>query len=43
LAGQLASYTPAERYILFEFDIETAASTTYPDDQPLRLSWKRAK
>jgi hypothetical protein len=43
LARQLASYTPAERYILFEFDIETAASTTYPDDQPLRLSWKRAK
>jgi general stress protein 26 len=41
LAVGLASYTPAERYILFEFELETAASTTYPDDQPVRRSWKR--
>ena len=41
LAVSLASYAPAERYILFEFDIETAASTIYPDDRPVRRSWKR--
>ena len=43
LAVRLASYTPAERYILFEFDIESATSTVYPNDQPVRLSWKRNK
>jgi len=29
LAVRLASYTPADRYILFEFDTESAASTVY--------------
>ncbi len=43
LAVQLASYTPAERYILYEFDIESAASTLYPNDRPVRQSWKRIK
>jgi hypothetical protein len=43
LAVRLASYTPADRYILFEFDVESAASTVYPDDQPVRQSWKRDK
>ncbi len=43
LAVQLASYTPAERYILYEFDIESAVSTLYPNDQPVRQSWKRSK
>ena len=43
LAVRLASYTVAERYVLFEFDVESAASTTYPDDQPVRLTWKREK
>ena len=43
LAVRLASYTPAERYILFDFDIESAASTTYPNDRPVRQSWKRNK
>ena len=41
LAVRLASYAPADRYILFEFDIESAASTTYPEDQPVRYFWKR--
>jgi hypothetical protein len=41
LAVSLASYEPAERYILFEFDIESAASTIYPDDRPVRQFWKR--
>jgi hypothetical protein len=43
LAVRLASYTPAERYILFEFDVEGAASTVYQNDQSVRLSWKRNK
>lgn len=41
LAAGLASYTPRDRYILFEFDVESAASTIYPDDQPVRRFWKR--
>jgi general stress protein 26 len=41
LAVSLASYAPADRYILFEFDIESAASTIYPADQPIRRFWKR--
>ncbi len=41
LAVQLASYSPADRYVLFEFDVESAASMTYPEDRPVRQSWKR--
>ena len=41
LAVSLASYAPADRYILFEFDIESAASTIYPDDRPVHRIWKR--
>lgn len=40
LAVKLASYAPADRYILFEFDVESAASTTYPNDKPVRQVWK---
>src|SRR5689334_15528311 len=40
LAVQLASYAPADRYILFEFDIESATSTVYQAGQPLRRHWK---
>jgi hypothetical protein len=40
LAVSLASYEVAERYILFEFDIESAASTIYPDGQSVRQFWK---
>jgi hypothetical protein len=36
LAVSLASYEVAERYILFEFDVESAASTTYPDGRSVR-------
>jgi hypothetical protein len=43
LAVSLASYTPADRYILFEFAIARAASTIYPEDQPVRRFWKRDK
>ena len=41
LATSLASYAPADRYILFEFDIESAASTIYPEDRPMRQFWRR--
>ena len=43
LAARLASYTPADRYVLFEFEIDSATSTIYPEDQPVRRSWKRDK
>jgi hypothetical protein len=41
LAVRLASYAPAERYILFEFDVESASSTVYPEERPVRRHWKR--
>lgn len=40
LAVKLARYAPRDRYILFEFDVESASSTTYPGDQPVRQFWK---
>lgn len=40
MAVPYCSYTPRERYVLFEFEIETAASTTYPDGKPVHQSWK---
>ena len=40
LATKLCSYKPAERYVLFEFDIESAASTEYKDGEPVRARWK---
>jgi len=41
LAASLASYEPADRYILFEFDIKSAASTVYTEDRAVRQFWKR--
>ena len=41
LASQFASYTPADRYILFELSIESAVSTIYKDGLPLRQRWRR--
>jgi hypothetical protein len=41
LASKLASYTPADRYILFALNIETASSTTYNQSEPERRHWKR--
>jgi Pyridoxamine 5'-phosphate oxidase len=40
LAIRLCPYTPAERYILFEFYPQRAASTVYEDGQPKRREWK---
>lgn len=39
-AIRLASYTPAERYILFEFEVHGVRSTIYPDGGPVRQVWK---
>ena len=41
LAVQLASYTPADRYILFEFTIERVTSTTYSEEKAVRRHWQR--
>ncbi|NJN94211.1 MAG: pyridoxamine 5'-phosphate oxidase [Anaerolineales bacterium] len=41
LAIQLAPYSPAERYILFEFSLESAASTVYEGDRIIRQCWQR--
>ena len=40
LAVKMAGYSPADRYILFEFEVESAASTVYPDGQAVRRHWK---
>ena len=40
LAVRSASYQPADRYILFEFEVASAASTIYPAGQPVRQNWK---
>jgi hypothetical protein len=40
LASQLASYTPADRYILFELSIESAVSTIYKEGKPVRQHWR---
>lgn len=42
LAVQLASYPVADRYVLFEFDVETATSTVYQDGQTIRMRWKKS-
>jgi hypothetical protein len=42
LAAQLASYAPADRYILFSLSVDRADSTIYEDGQPIRRRWKRA-
>jgi general stress protein 26 len=42
LATRLCPYTPAERYVLFEFDPERAASTVYEEDRITRQDWKKA-
>jgi hypothetical protein len=41
LAVQLASYTVADRYILFELSVDSAASTVYKDGHPIRQHWRR--
>jgi len=40
MAVQLAPYSPADRYILFEFIVESAASTEYDGEDIIRQRWK---
>ena len=40
LAKRLASYMPADRYILFEFELTSVTSTIYSAGQPVRQNWK---
>ncbi|HEY9152044.1 MAG TPA: pyridoxamine 5'-phosphate oxidase family protein [Anaerolineales bacterium] len=40
LAIRICPYKPADRYILFEFDIESATTTEYPEEGPVRKHWK---
>lgn len=40
VAVGISTYRPAERYILFEFNIERAQSTIYADGKPVRQLWK---
>ena len=40
-AVRVCSYKPADRYILFEFEVEAAAFTTYPPEgKPIYTHWK---
>ncbi len=43
LAVKNAPYKPAERYILFEFDIDSAMLTEYIDGEAVRKHWKYAE
>lgn len=43
LAIQHASYTPAERYILFELTVESAQSTVYGESGPVRQQWQQTE
>ncbi|MDZ4721704.1 MAG: pyridoxamine 5'-phosphate oxidase family protein [Roseiflexaceae bacterium] len=43
LAVELSTYTPADRYILFELEVERAASTIYTDESPVRQQWKAVR
>ena len=40
LAVKNSPYKPAERYVLFEFDIESAMMTEYENGEPIRKQWK---
>ena len=39
LAIEAASYSPAERYLLFELGIKGAMSTIYAEGRPVREQW----
>jgi hypothetical protein len=43
LASHLASYTPEDRYVLFELSLESALSTIYKDGKPVRQSWRHGE
>jgi hypothetical protein len=37
---RIAPYDPAERYILFEFDVESVVMTEYQEGQAIHKCWK---
>ena len=39
LAVEASSYKPADRYILFELDVQRARGTTYGENGPIHQSW----
>ena len=39
LAVELSTYEPADRYVLFEFQIQIAQSTVYENGTPIRKVW----
>ena len=39
VAAAAAPYSPADRYILFELDVEEASSTVYEGKTPVRQRW----
>src|SRR5690349_6029662 len=41
VATNASSYTPADRYILFELSLEQASSTIYDGGNPVRKRWRR--
>lgn len=43
IAVKVSSYQPAERYILFELEIESATVTEYPESGAVRRHWKADK
>lgn len=40
LAIDMAPYIPANRYVLFELEVESASSTKYIDGLPERTTWQ---
>lgn len=40
VAVRVSPYRPAERYILFELEVETATVTEYPESGAVRRHWK---
>jgi hypothetical protein len=40
LAIRVSPYQPAERYVLFEFDLESVLITEYKDEGTVRRQWK---
>ncbi|WP_420644772.1 pyridoxamine 5'-phosphate oxidase family protein [Candidatus Leptofilum sp.] len=43
LAVELASYSPAERYVLFELNVAYAMSVEYDDNKVNRQSWRKTQ
>jgi hypothetical protein len=40
LAVAKSPYTPADRYVLFELNVESADATTYGNGGPVRQRWR---